>query len=40
MQDAESLLFVDHDQAEIFKNDVAGNEAMGADDDVDATLTN
>ena len=40
VQNAKALFFVDHDQAEIFKNDVAGNEAMGADDDVDAALAN
>ena len=38
MQNAEALLFVDHDQAEILENDVAGNEPMRADDDVDAAF--
>src|SRR5260370_11599408 len=39
MQNAKALLFIDHGQAEIFKNDVPGNQAMGADDDVDTALT-
>ena len=38
MQDAEALLLVDHDQAEILENDIAGNEPMRADDDIDAAL--
>ncbi len=38
VQDAEALLFVDHDQAEILENDVARDETMGADDDVDAAV--
>ena len=38
MQNAEALLFVDHDQAEILENHVAGNEPMRADDDVDAAF--
>src|SRR6266446_2199796 len=38
VQNAEALLFVDHDQAKILEYDVAGNEAMRADDDVDAAL--
>ena len=38
VQHAEALLFVDHDQAEIFENDVAGNEPMRADDDIDAAF--
>ncbi len=38
MQHAEALLFVDHDQAEIFENNVAGNEPVRADDDIDAAV--
>ena len=38
VQHAEALLLVDHDQAEVLENDVAGNEPMGADDDVDAAF--
>src|SRR5436309_541153 len=38
VQNAEALFFVDHDQAKILEYDVAGNEAMRADDDVDAAL--
>ena len=35
MQDTEALFFVDDHEAKILKNDIAGNEAMGADHDVD-----
>ena len=38
VQDAETLLLVDHDEPEVLENDVAGNEPMGADDDVDAAF--
>ena len=38
VQNAEALLLVDHDEAEILEDDVAGNEAMRADDDVDAAF--
>ena len=38
MQNAEALLFIDHDKSEIFESEVAGNEPMRADDDVDAAL--
>ncbi len=38
MQDAEALLLVDHDQTEVLENDVAGNEPMRADDDIDAAF--
>ena len=38
VQHAEALLFIDDDQAEVFEDDVAGNEAMRADDDVDAAV--
>src|SRR5205085_8875960 len=40
VQNAKALLFVDHNQAEIFEDDVAGDEAMRADHDLDATLAN
>ena len=38
VQDAEALLLVDDDQAEILENDVAGDEPMRADDDIDAAF--
>ena len=38
VQHAEALLLIDHDQAEIFEDDVAGNEPMRADDDIDAAF--
>ena len=38
VQNAEALLFVDHDQPEILEDDVAGNEPMRADDDIDAAF--
>ena len=38
VQHAEALLLVDHDQAEILENDVAGNEPVRADDDIDAAV--
>ncbi len=38
MQDAETLLLVDHDQAEVFENHVARDESMSADHDVDAAV--
>ena len=36
--DAETLLLVDNDQAEIFEVDIGADEPMRADDDVDAAL--
>ena len=33
--DAEALLLVDHEQAEVLERDVLGQEAVRADDDVD-----
>ena len=38
VQNAEALLLVDHDQAEILEDDVAGNEPVRADDDIDAAF--
>ena len=38
VQNAEALLLVDHDQAEILEDDVAGNEPMRADDDIDTAF--
>ena len=35
VQDAEALLFIDDDQAEIFEGDVFLQQAMRADDDID-----
>jgi hypothetical protein len=37
--DAEALLLVDDQQAQVLEADVAGEQAVGADDDVDAPLT-
>ena len=39
MQNSEALLFVDDDEAEIFENDIAGDEPMRADHDIDAAFT-
>jgi hypothetical protein len=38
VQDAEALLFVDHDKTEVLENDVTRNEPMSADDNVDAAF--
>ena len=38
MQNAEALFFVDDDQTQILENDIAGNEPMRADDNVDAAF--
>ena len=38
MQDAKALFLVDHNQAEIFESDVAGNEPVCSDDNVDPAL--
>ena len=38
VQHAEALLLVDHHQAEILENDVARNQPMRADDDVDPAV--
>ena len=38
VQDAEALLFVDHDQPKILEHHVAGDEAMGADHDVHSSV--
>ncbi len=35
---AEALLLVDHDQAEILENDILGNQAVRADDDIHAAV--
>ena len=38
VQNAEALLFVNHHEAEIFEHEIAGNEPMRADDDIDPAL--
>ena len=38
VQNAEALLLIDDDQAEVLENDVAGNEPVRADDDIDAAF--
>ena len=38
VQNAEALLLVDHHQAEILENHVAGDQPMRADDDIDAAV--
>src|SRR5215472_3246308 len=38
VQNAESLFLVDHHQGEIFEHDVAGDEPVSANDDIDAAL--
>src|SRR5947207_11368393 len=38
LRDAETLLLVDHDQAELLRNHVPRQNAMGADQDVDLAL--
>ena len=35
---AEALLFIDHKQAEVLEVDILAQDAMGADDDVDASF--
>ena len=37
VQDAEALLLVDHEQTEVLERDVAGEQAVGPDHDVDVT---
>ena len=38
MLDAEALLFIDDGEAEVFVSDVSGDQAVGADDDVDRAI--
>src|SRR5713226_8965245 len=38
MENAEALLLVDDDEAEIFKKDIAGDEPVCANDDIDAAF--
>ena len=38
MQNAEALLFIDHDKSEVFENDVARDEPMRPDNDIDTAL--
>ena len=38
MLDAEALLLVDDDQAEILEADLLGEQSVGADDQVDAAV--
>ena len=38
MQDAKALLLIDHDETEIFKYDVSGDEPVRADHDVDTAF--
>ena len=37
VEDAEALLLVDHEQTEILEHDVAGEQAVGPDHDIDVT---
>ena len=39
MGDAEALLFIDDDEAEVFEMDVALQQAVGADDDIHAAFS-
>ena len=38
MQNPKALFFVDDNQAEVFEKDVAGNQPVRADDDIDAAF--
>src|SRR5438067_13803989 len=38
MQNTEALLFVDDHEAKILKNDISGNETVGADNDVNTAF--
>ena len=38
MQNSEPLFFIDYNEAEIFEHEIAGNEPMRADDDIDPAL--
>jgi len=38
VHDSEPLLFVDHDKSKVLENNIAGNDAVRSDDDVDSAF--